>query len=288
MIEQILEKLMKRYGALKITPLKGGYTNSTVLMDGTEPLLVAKIARRDNQDTLNEIGCLGLLKGENIIPSLYETFDLFDFRIMIMDYREGINGQFILDDHKWNEAIELYKLLGISLASHIHAIAYRADGCGIIRKSSLGSLREMVFDLDFVPLSLKTSSDEILSIIKESESEWVLTHGDYGPHNILISQGKQLSVLDWEWAEWAHPLNDLAWVYWFTNYHYPDEADLLFESFINGYVLHKRISYEPNLIKAYCIDKILNILLRVKNAAKDVQDEWIRRLDWTLNKEFCI
>ncbi|MBH8598235.1 MULTISPECIES: phosphotransferase family protein [unclassified Thermoactinomyces] len=287
MMERIFVKLIQQYGALKITPLKGGYTNSTVLMDGTDPLLVAKIARRDNQDALNEISCLSLLNGSDITPALYETFDLFDFRIMVMDYREGINGQFILDDHKWNDAVELYKLLGITLASHIHAITC-LNGNGIIRKSSLNSLRETAFDLDFVPLSLKTSSAGILSVIEERESEWVLTHGDYGPHNILISPGKKLSVLDWEWAEWAHPLNDLAWVYWFTNFHYPDKADFLLESFINGYASHRNISYEPNLIKAYCIAKVWNVLLRVENAAKDVQDEWIRRLDWTLNKEFCI
>jgi hypothetical protein len=107
-----------------MTPLIGGYTNSTFLLEGTKLLLVAKITRKVNSDSINEIGCLGILNGSGIAPSVYETFEIGDLRIIIMDYREGINGQSILDEHKWDNAIELYRLLGMCLASRIHSITY--------------------------------------------------------------------------------------------------------------------------------------------------------------------
>ena len=43
-----------------------------------------------------------------------------------------------------------------------------------------------------------------------------LVHGDYGPQNLLFTPSghEVVGVLDWEWAHWGRPDEDLAWVEW--------------------------------------------------------------------------
>ncbi len=57
----------------------------------------------------------------------------------------------------------------------------------------------------------------------------VVVHGDFGPQNLLLSeQGDHVSgVLDWEWAHYGDPVEDLAWAEWIVRMHHPgSEASL--------------------------------------------------------------
>lgn len=283
MIEIITKELETRFNC-RLVRLTGGYTHITFLMEGTSPLLVAKVAHSLNSDLRNEINCLNFLKKSEITPVIHDVLDIADMSVVLMDYKPGLNGQSILDSGELEQAQQVYENLGRFLATQIHSQSYHADQHGI-RKSN-ASLLKAKLELSFVPLHLIRQSSVILSSLDVNEQNWVLTHGDYGSHNVLFEAGSSFNVLDWEWAEWGNALNDIAWVCWFTKLHYPEIAHVLNKSFIDEYISYKPIAIPPEQLKACSVYKVWNVLDRVRHASAEVQAEWVRRLEWTLQIDF--
>ena len=64
----------------------------------------------------------------------------------------------------------------------------------------------------------------------------VVVHGDFGPQNLLLSEGgdEVLGVLDWECAHFGDPVEDLAWAEWIVRMHHPDSAPSL-RALFEGY-----------------------------------------------------
>ncbi|HET7578033.1 MAG TPA: aminoglycoside phosphotransferase family protein [Bacillales bacterium] len=273
--------LMKKYGAVEAVSLKGGFTNATYLLKGTDPLLVAKAAGHSNRDILNERHVLRFLHNTRIAPKMADLVTINKTKWLISTFHEGTNGQSLLDAGDLQPAEDLFKGMGELLAQHIHS--HRFDGHR--RNLRLGNVNPLQADLDFVPRDLLTKSEAILNKINTHPGEWVLTHGDFGSHNILVGDKSQLIVIDWEWAEWFHPLVDLAWTCWNTRMHYPDLAERLNQTFLEAYQSKKSISLTPELLKAYSLYKLRNILLKMKNADHATQEKWIHRLEWTLTHE---
>jgi aminoglycoside phosphotransferase (APT) family kinase protein len=61
-----------------------------------------------------------------------------------------------------------------------------------------------------------------------------VTHGDYGPNNLLFDPGTHeiTGILDWEWARrGARPVEDLAWCEWIVRMHHPGAVAALDELF---------------------------------------------------------
>jgi thiamine kinase-like enzyme len=284
MIDNVMKELESKYDC-RLIRLTGGYTNHSFLMEGTDPLLVAKISSVLNEDTLNEVHCLKLLKESGVSAIVHDVLEISNMRIILMDYKQGVKGQSILDTGDLELAQTLYKRLGHSLALQIHTKSFNSDRHGI-RKSNTGQLKASKLEVEFVPDALVRQSSIILSDLDDSEHKWVLTHGDYGPHNILLEADKGLNILDWEWAEWGDPLNDVAWVLWFTKLHYSGVASILNNVFMEEYLLHNPMAISPQKLKACSVYKVWNILYRVLHSPADVQTEWVRRLEWTLNIDF--
>ncbi|MGO4276850.1 hypothetical protein AB4Z22_44665, partial [Paenibacillus sp. TAF58] len=103
---------------------------------------------------------------------------------------------------------------------------------------------------------------------------------------ILIDAENNINVLDWEWAEWGNALNDVAWVCWFTKLHYSEIAHILNRSFIDEYLSYSPITISPKQLHICSVYKVWNVIYRVRHASTEVQAEWVRRLDWTLNIDF--
>lgn len=284
MIANIICDLETRYSC-RLERLTGGYTNFTYLMAGTEPPLVAKVTNLSNEDTDNEIGAMKLLQGGCNTPAVHEVSELYGMRIILMDCMQGVNAQSILDAGDWRRAEQIYRSMGILLASQIHSRPYIQQGQGV-RLSNRSGLNPMIRKLEFVPDHLAGHSIQILSAEEAREQPWVLTHGDYGVHNLLCEADDSLHVLDWEWAEWGNPLNDVAWVSWFTKLHYPGQAGMLNAAFIRGYLSVNPVLFSPLQLKAASIYKVCNVLRRLQIAPKEVQLEWVRRLEWTLSEDF--
>lgn len=283
MIEHITKELEFRYDC-QLVRLTGGYTNIVFLMEGTSPLLVAKVTSLMDPDTWNEINCLKFLKKSGITPTVHDVLEISNMCIVLIDYRKGINGQSILDSGDLEHAQILYKNLGRMLALQIHTKSSNDSQHGI-RKSNIAMLKSKL-EAEFVPGNLIRESSIVLSTVEDNEQNWVLTHGDYGAHNILWESENECTVLDWEWTEWGNALNDVAWVCWFTKLHYSEIAHILNRSFIEEYTSYNPITISPGLLKTSSVYKVWNVLHRVRHANKEVQAEWVRRLEWTLNIDF--
>ncbi|MFE8701357.1 phosphotransferase family protein [Cytobacillus sp. FJAT-54145] len=280
MIEQALQLLKNQYGEFTPIRLTGGYTNETFLLKGTAPSLVAKVSSLYNQDVQNEIHCLNLTKETGITPKVHKFIQTKSSQVTIMEYLDGINGQSIIDRNDIEGTKKLYKSLGRTLAKSIHSQPYQPN-TNRIKECNLNKLS---LDLDFVPEHLRKDSKKLLQGINDLQENWVLTHGDYGVHNVLYSE-HLLTVLDWEWSEWANPLTDIGWVCWFTKLHYPKLASSLNSLFLNEYLTHRPVHLSPDVLKAYCVYKVWKVLHRVMKAPVEVQKEWVRRLEWTLETE---
>jgi Phosphotransferase enzyme family len=281
--EKILrEHLIDKYGDFTPVRLNGGYTNETFLLKGICPPLVAKVANSFNQDIQNEINSLSVIEETGVVPKVFDFIEADNVQISVMEYREGTNGQFILDNNDLERTKDLYKSLGKSLSESIHSRKYNFTSNGIKECD----LHELNLNLDFVPESLIQSSKEILGKINDTKEEWVLTHGDYGMHNVLYATDNTLTVLDWEWCEWANPLTDIGWVCWFTKLHYPEHASLLNSLFIKEYKSHSLVHLSSEKLKAYCVYKVWKVLNKVKNGPQEVQGEWTKRLKWTIETYF--
>lgn len=281
--EEITRELQSRFDC-KLVRLNGGYTNMTFLLEGTSPLLVAKITGLLYPDTLNEINSLNFLVKSGITPIIHDVLEIANRSIVLMEYRTGANGQSILDAGNLDQMIMVYKKLGQFLASQIHSNPLDASDYGI-RKSNTEKLK-LCLEADFVPEDLIRQSRIVLSSIDDNERNWVLTHGDYGPHNILMDDENSFSVLDWEWAEWGNPLNDVGWVCWFTKLHYSEIAPILNRTFIEEYTSYNPILITPDQLKGCSLLKVWNVIYRVRHATPEVKREWVRRLEWTLNSDF--
>ena len=119
--------------------------------------------------------------------------------------------------------------------------------------------------------------------IKVNENN-TLIHGDFGPHNVIY-QNNSIIAIDWEWAGYGNPMYDIAWVLWFTNIHYPNYYQILSDIFINTYLKHNSINISETLIKTYSISNVLKILSRIKEENIESKNEWIRRLNWTIEND---
>ncbi|MGW2342616.1 phosphotransferase family protein [Streptomyces sp. NPDC001661] len=57
----------------------------------------------------------------------------------------------------------------------------------------------------------------------------VLVHGDFGPNNLLLDPGtfEVTAVVDWEFAHFGAPVEDLAWCEWIVRTHHPAHTPAL-------------------------------------------------------------
>jgi aminoglycoside phosphotransferase (APT) family kinase protein len=279
--EFILERLNNIYGDFKPVWLAGGYTNQTVLLQGTEPPLVVKVSV-SNQDMQNEMNSLKITKGTSV-PKIYDLINLENHQLIVMEYRPGANGQSILDQGNLEKAKELYKKLGQSLAKDVHSIKFKPSSG--INECNMHNLQ---LELPYLPEDLINVSKEILRGLNDYKEDWVLTHGDFGPHNVLFGGANQFTILDWEWSEWGNPLCDLSWTCWFTALHYPENKDTLIPLFLESYLSINSIQLSAKKLKAYSVYKVWKVLAKIESASKEVKEEWIRRLKWTIETDIFL
>ncbi|MDX6153103.1 phosphotransferase family protein [Marinococcus sp. PL1-022] len=197
---------------------------------------------------------------------------------MVTTYRKGEHGQTIVEKKNAASIERLYEDMGRYLASDIHVITYQPGSTNLANPGT--------GQVDFVPKHLLVLAQQRMKLLQEHQKEWVLTHGDFGIHNVLYTDDHQLTVLDWEWASWAHPLTDVSWVCWFTAFHYPKQAPRWNQTFLQAYQQHRTLRITENTLQAYAVANVWKILQKVQQAPRHVQQEWVRRLEWTLAHSF--
>lgn len=286
MIEPVEKYLRSKFGNIHFKRATFSGTNQIYLLEGTTPLRVAKIAGLRSEDIFNEYECLKVLEESGLAPKP-ESIDCVDgSTVLLMEGRPGKNLLEVILEFKdidWRESLPFYRRLGDWLTT-IHQ--YRYNPKYGIRSSELRRVKDALRSVAFVPGELARQSYEALCRIDENQAEWVLTHGDYGAHNILVSEATEVSVIDWEFGEWNHPLNDVANVYFWTHLHFPENARERCRFFLEGYMSQHPLSFSGELLRSYCIYRIWVILLRVQELPEQVKAEWVRRLRWALQYDF--
>ncbi|MFJ9124192.1 phosphotransferase family protein [Streptomyces sp. NPDC102340] len=67
-------------------------------------------------------------------------------------------------------------------------------------------------------------------------ADQVFVHGDFGPNNVLLEPDtfEVTAVVDWEFAHFGAPVEDLAWCEWIVRTHHPTHRDAL-DHFFRSY-----------------------------------------------------
>lgn len=277
-------RLTNLYGPFTAVRLQGGYSNDVFKLEGTSPPLVVKIASERNPHLVNEMNSLSLLD-HKVAPRVHDQLHIGNERLVVMDYKDGKSGQAILETDGLGRAMSMYEDLAVCLAADIHSVAFTGEDCGILVFNS----STLDFGLDFVPEELSDASRRLIDRLPlTAERDMVLTHGDFGIHNVLYTDIGEVTVLDWEWAEWADPRMDVAWCCWFTAFHYPPVSGTLNAAFLATYLAHNPINITSDELKAYALYRILVILNLIRTSSSEVKTEWVKRLAWTLQHDFRV
>lgn len=285
-IDSIKTYLRDRFGDIQFIPATVSGTNQIYFLKGTTPPRVAKIAGLKPADICNEYYCLKFLEESGLVPKPESLDCVAGATVLIMEARPGHNLLEIvlaLNRTAWQGTLPYYWNLGNWLAQ-IHEYRYVANNN--IRTSELQHVKEVLSSVAFVPEHVRHQSYEALCGIEERDTEWVLTHGDYGIHNVLVTEAEEASVIDWEFGEWNDSLNDVANVHFWTHLHFPENAGERCRSFLDGYTFRRPISFSADLLRSYCIYRIWVILLRVGELPEQIKAEWVRRLRWALQHDF--
>ena len=277
-MDRIIEILTKKYGRMR--PLSGGFTHVAYRLEGPSPL-VAKVASRSKHDIDNEVKAITFLQEAAYAPKPVDSLSADGFSAIVTTYIEGVNGQAVLDTGDIERSEALFRRMGVRLAKDIHARRYDGDARGL----RIARPDAYPFYAPFLPEWAVAASRSFLARIDDTpRKDWVFTHGDFGAHNVLDQNDGGPPVIDWEWAEWFHPLADVAWACWNTKLHYPQIAEHLNRTFLAAYQSVRPINATPDLIKAYSLYKIWTILDKIRDAEADVQEKWVKRLIWTLTE----
>jgi tRNA A-37 threonylcarbamoyl transferase component Bud32 len=112
-----------------------------------------------------------------------------------------------------------------------------------------------------------------------SGSGSVIVHGDFGPQNVLIDQGRISALVDWEFAHLGEPITDLAWAEWIVRMHHPAAIEWLDQ-------LHQAaaLSFDWSSRHAAMVQHCEGLLQRCEVQGRGA-DLWRRRLasteEWT-------
>lgn len=286
-VEEIRQTLLERYGSQDLVRLSGGFTNGTFLVQGSTPPVVLKVYSQGSSDANNEFRALQALSGSGLTPEVYDRLDVNGVTALLMAYRAGSNvQQALLEAGRTADAHRLYAEIGSSLAKRVHQ--HPLPSPHNIRKWDGQATADTATttNLPFVPAPLLARARAAIERFALASADCAVTHGDFGPHNLLVGDDQQLTILDWEWAEVAPPAVDVAWLCWFTALHYAGEADPLCTAFLRAYQEQSGYLITPESLQQASVYRVIRVLEKVRHATPSVQAEWVRRLDWTLHYRF--
>ena len=83
----------------------------------------------------------------------------------------------------------------------------------------------------------------------------VISHGDFGPNNVLIRGDDVVAVLDWEFSGPGEAIRDLAWCEWIVRTHHPEQRHHL-DAFYTAYGFRP----EQQAIKQAAYDRCIELL----------------------------
>jgi serine/threonine protein kinase len=253
---------------LSLSNLTGGYRNETILC--AEKGLVIKY------HSINEITALKFLRKTQYPHSLELKY--VDKEIYGVDYFQNSRNLFeLINGNELNleEANKLFFEIGSALKL-LHSIPLE-------KLENKINVKEIPENISFIKKEL---TEKVFNFInKINSSELVISHGDFGPQQIVYnSQSKVFRIIDWEDFSLCHPYFDVASFAWTTKFHFKEIYESLIENFINGYF--GNISFDPELMKCFSILRMWTSLPHFESLNKKIQQKWILRLEDNLKSDF--
>ncbi|NCC31417.1 MAG: hypothetical protein EOM24_05240, partial [Chloroflexia bacterium] len=226
-----------------IRPTFGGFSNlSLALCIGTTPCVLKAAEHPDKRhDLRHEATILRLLAGRRLgAPTYLALLDDDAWSILVMRRRPGLPGlRFV--GRPAADLIPIYRALGHKLARlHQHTPTDSQIPSTEQRTIhvEIGNLGSQLAELP-LPDTLARSLSAAIAHPVWKPTAPRLIHGDAGLHNLLWG-ARGLSLLDWEWAGWADPRLDLAWVDWTIRFR--QLPRVLWEVFLERYSMTRRES----------------------------------------------
>lgn len=110
----------------------------------------------------------------------------------------------------------------------------------------------------------------------------VVAHGDYGPQNVLITEGRVTGLLDFEDVRLADPLLDVAWWAWLVRAHTPAAFDRTWASFLETSGIDQDSEFHRRSM-TLIICRLLETAEHFRRARPEKYSSWAGRIEATLN-----
>lgn len=110
----------------------------------------------------------------------------------------------------------------------------------------------------------------------------VVAHGDYGPQNVLIDQGRVTGLLDFEDARLADPLLDAAWWAWLVRAHTPPAFDRTWAGFLAAAGMDHDAEFHGRAMMLI-ICRLLETAEHFRLARPEKYASWAGRIDTALD-----
>lgn len=110
----------------------------------------------------------------------------------------------------------------------------------------------------------------------------VVAHGDYGPQNVLITEGRVTGLLDFEDVRLADPLLDVAWWAWLVRAHTPAAFNRSWSGFLGAIGIDPD---QPDLHRramVLIICRLLETAEHFRSARPEKHASWAGRVEATL------
>ena len=185
-----------------IEKLKSGKTNESFIVGFHEFKAVVRINCLDERtlgiNRKREDLILRMLRHKSFVPKIFFN----DKDIQIREFICGRNPKLSeLKISRYRDQVEL-------CLNAIHEI----DVKSFEKKCYLTYIKDYEAKLESVDSKMICAVEEAASVIDESHWSPVIVHNDLIPENMILS-GDKLYLIDWEYADFAHPLTDRLRVY---------------------------------------------------------------------------
>lgn len=264
----------------KYTPTHGGFSHqSTIATINQEQRCVIKAANSDAKraSLSHEAQMLDLLRSSQLpVPSLIALLEDDDWTIELIEFLPGTNGLTILAEEP-HVVPNLYLQLGRAL-KQLHSVTVSPMSPDKTMAKRTAELRDTLSTLP-LPASLLEALLDSLAHEVWALPNRQLVHGDPGLHNVLW-QEPQLALIDWEWAGWGDPRQDLAWIWWTMQWRKMPQA--YWESFLEGYMPEQPELLSAQSLQTIALGQIAFVLTQAYGNEADWL-EWQARAEWTLH-----
>ena len=110
----------------------------------------------------------------------------------------------------------------------------------------------------------------------------VVCHGDFGPQNVLVLDGRVSGLLDFEDVRIADPLLDVAWWAWFIRAHTPAAFTRTWDRFLNAAGVDRSEAQFDDRVMLLIVLRLLETADGFREAWPEKHPSWGRRLSATL------